>query len=295
MARLPQPGSDANVWGDVLNDFLSVEHSSNGTLRPNGSLAAKAADADVVHNTGAETVAGVKTFTSSPIIPSPSGTLAAANKQYVDSVAGAGASDATTSSNGIIRLAGDLGGAGTAAAAPVITANAITTTKIASGAVTTDKIADGTITNTDLSASAAIAKSKLAALAIVDADVSAISSGKITGLGGAATLNVGTAAGTVAAGNDTRIVGAEQSTNKGAANGYAPLVTSKVPTVNLGGAGADTTTFLRGDQTWALPPLGYVDVVTGNEARPANTRIIWIGGTTEPVNMQNLDVWLKAE
>jgi hypothetical protein len=194
-----------------------------------------------------------------------------------------------------VRLAGDLGGAGTTAAAPVIAANAITTTKIASGAVTTDKIADGTITNVDVSVSAAIAKSKLAALAIVDADVSSISTGKITGLGGAASLNVGTVTGTVAAGDDTRIVGAEQAANKGTANGYAPLVASKVPTANLGGAGADATTFLRGDQTWAMPPLGYVDVVTGNEARPANTRIIWIGGTTEPINMQNLDVWLKAE
>ena len=41
--------------------------------------------------------------------------------------------------------------------------------------------------------------------------------------------------------------------------------------------------------------LGFVDVSTGNEARPANARVIWIGGTTEPANMANLDVWLKAE
>ena len=39
--------------------------------------------------------------------------------------------------------------------------------------------------------------------------------------------------------------------------------------------------------------LGFVDVSTGNEARPANARVIWIGGTTEPVNMADLDVWLK--
>lgn len=39
--------------------------------------------------------------------------------------------------------------------------------------------------------------------------------------------------------------------------------------------------------------LGYVDVVTGNEPRPANARVIWIGGLTQPVNMNNLDVWLK--
>ena len=49
------------------------------------------------------------------------------------------ASDATTTTNGSVRLAGDLGGTGTTAAAPVITDNAITTSKIASGAVTDAK------------------------------------------------------------------------------------------------------------------------------------------------------------
>jgi lysophospholipase L1-like esterase len=32
MSRLPVPGSDNGVWGIVLNDFLSVVHSSDGTL-----------------------------------------------------------------------------------------------------------------------------------------------------------------------------------------------------------------------------------------------------------------------
>jgi hypothetical protein len=48
-------------------------------------------------------------------------------------------SDATTTTNGSVRLAGDLGGTGTTAAAPVITDNAITASKIASGAVTDAK------------------------------------------------------------------------------------------------------------------------------------------------------------
>lgn len=49
------------------------------------------------------------------------------------------AADATTTANGILRLAGDLGGTGTTAAAPVISDNAITTVKLASGAVTDAK------------------------------------------------------------------------------------------------------------------------------------------------------------
>jgi hypothetical protein len=30
MARLPTPGSDSGSWGDVLNEFLEVGHSSDG-------------------------------------------------------------------------------------------------------------------------------------------------------------------------------------------------------------------------------------------------------------------------
>lgn len=33
MARLPDPGKDDGVWGGVLNDFLSVEHNADGSLR----------------------------------------------------------------------------------------------------------------------------------------------------------------------------------------------------------------------------------------------------------------------
>jgi hypothetical protein len=33
MSRLPTPGSDSGVWGDVLNDFLLVAHNSDGSLK----------------------------------------------------------------------------------------------------------------------------------------------------------------------------------------------------------------------------------------------------------------------
>ncbi len=70
MSRLPTPGGDNNSWGDVLNDFLLVEHNADGSLKSGGSLSTKANDSAVVHNTGAETIAGVKTFTSAPVVPS---------------------------------------------------------------------------------------------------------------------------------------------------------------------------------------------------------------------------------
>lgn len=38
MPRLPLPGSDAGEWGTILNDFLSVEHNGDGTLKRSGAL-----------------------------------------------------------------------------------------------------------------------------------------------------------------------------------------------------------------------------------------------------------------
>ncbi|HSW91075.1 MAG TPA: hypothetical protein VLG09_00330, partial [Candidatus Saccharimonadales bacterium] len=163
MARLPVLGSDDGTWGQVLNDFLSVSHDGDGTLKNSAVTNAGAAvDSTVVHVTGAETVSGTKTFNASPVVPLPTLGSQAANKTYVDSVAGSGAPDATTSIKGIVQLAGDLGGTGTTAGAPVIS--------------------DGAITNAKVAAGAAIAKSKLAPLAISDSDVSAISESKVTNL-----------------------------------------------------------------------------------------------------------------
>jgi|GEM_PF-3237858 len=33
MARLPKPGSDQGVWGDILNDYLLQSHNADGLLK----------------------------------------------------------------------------------------------------------------------------------------------------------------------------------------------------------------------------------------------------------------------
>ncbi len=38
MSRLPDPGGDDGSWGDILNDFLFVAHTSDGTLKPLDSI-----------------------------------------------------------------------------------------------------------------------------------------------------------------------------------------------------------------------------------------------------------------
>lgn len=120
MARLPVPGSDDGTWGTILNDFLNVELNGDGTLkiRSDGTLA------NLMHVTGNESVSGTKAFSASPTVPTPTLGSQAANKTYVDSVASSGAPDATTSSKGIVQLAGDL--AGTAASPTVAKVNGVT-------------------------------------------------------------------------------------------------------------------------------------------------------------------------
>jgi hypothetical protein len=46
MSRLPTPGGDDNTWGDVLNDFLAVEHNTDGTLKKAADIADAKAKAD---------------------------------------------------------------------------------------------------------------------------------------------------------------------------------------------------------------------------------------------------------
>lgn len=125
MARLPTPGSDGGVWGGILNDFLLSAHNDDGTLKPQAITAAGGATDDtVVHNSGAEDVAGTKTFVASPVVPEPTSPSHAATKNYVDTTVSAGASDATTSSKGIVQLAGDLGGTAANPTVPALTGKA---------------------------------------------------------------------------------------------------------------------------------------------------------------------------
>ena len=67
----------------------------------------------------------------------PSASSDAANKAYVDATVSSGAPNATTTTTGLIKLAGDLAGSATS---PLIANNAISTIKVADGAITEAKI-----------------------------------------------------------------------------------------------------------------------------------------------------------
>lgn len=216
MPRLPKPGSDTGTWGTILNDFLDVSHNSDGSLKSSAVLAAgagtyskpvggipasdlsSAIQSELSNAASAVQLGGdLGGTTTSPMIAKLQGTTVNASSpsdmqvlsyngiagEWVPATVTSGSvSDATTGSKGIVQLAGDLGGSGTVASAPIISAGAITTGKLATGAVTSAIIANSTITTTNIASSAGIIKSQLAALNIVDADVSAISESKITNL-----------------------------------------------------------------------------------------------------------------
>ena len=71
--------------------------------------------------------------------------------------------------------------------------------------------------------------------------------------------------------------------SKGQPSGLAPLdANSKVPTVNLGGAGADNTKYLRGDQTWQVPAggttVGYVvEAFAASQATTTDAQTLYWG------------------
>lgn len=88
--RLPVPGADEGIWGDLLNQFLSIEHNTDGSLKmrsegyyklPSGGIpesdlsastrAAVDSAAGAVHTTGTESIGGAKTFTNRIVVNEP--------------------------------------------------------------------------------------------------------------------------------------------------------------------------------------------------------------------------------
>lgn len=246
MARLPVPGSDNGTWGDVLNDFLAVAHTSTGAIKAN------AVDSSAIQD---NSVSGAKLQDNS-IGDSKLNAGSGSNGQVLTKnnvaaggfewAAGGGAADATTTTKGIVQLAGDLSGTATAPTVPGLVTKANTSTTISAGT--------GLAGGGDLSANRTLS------------------------------ANFGTTAGTIAEGNDSRITGAEQTTNKGASGGYASLDGStkipiaQVPTGTTGSTvalGNHTHTF-----TFSLTSFfktGALTVTTGTQRLPIDGTYTIVG------------------
>lgn len=91
---------------DTLNELAAaLGDDPNFASTVTAALAAKAADSAVVHNTGAETVAGVKTFSSSPVVPAAAFPQAAVTNLVSDMAAKAPLASPTFT--GTVTLPGD--------------------------------------------------------------------------------------------------------------------------------------------------------------------------------------------
>lgn len=147
MARLPQPGGDAGNWGDILNEYLAQAHKADGSLRNDSVTGATITDGSIQEAQLASSVqaklnasAGTPSWTD--VTDKPAVIAAGATQADARAAIGAGTSN--------VVIAGDLAGT---PAAPVV----------ANGVITSAKIADGTIVSGDISVTAGIAKTQLAA------------------------------------------------------------------------------------------------------------------------------------
>jgi hypothetical protein len=272
MSRLPNPGQDDGTWGSILNDFLDVEHNPDGSLklRTDPALTSKytkpgtgipATDLDASSQTK---LAQAASAYQKPGAGIPETDLNNATQAKIDASAtayqkpapGIPSNDMTTA------VQTSLGKADTALqSAPVSSVNSKTGTVILSasdvGAPTT-LAGDSDVTVTTPSDGQVLTynttSSKWKNQAAPSAPVTSVA-----GKTGAVTLTEADIASLT-----SDLAATEKTANKGAASGYAPLDTSsKVPTTNLGGSGADATKFLSGDQTWTTLPAAPVTSVAG--------------------------------
>lgn len=72
MTRLPKPGSDDGQWGAILNDFLSVEHNADGSLKNVARPSDIAGKADL----NSPALTGTPTKNGSPILSQSDGNAA---------------------------------------------------------------------------------------------------------------------------------------------------------------------------------------------------------------------------
>jgi hypothetical protein len=101
MARLPQPGGDSGNWGNILNEYLSVTHSADGTLKTDSVGAAQL-------KPGSITQASL----SSSVQASIDGKQAAGSYATTTDLTNGLASKANTTSVGAINGIASLGGDG---------------------------------------------------------------------------------------------------------------------------------------------------------------------------------------
>lgn len=101
----------------------------------------------------------------------------------------------------------------------------------------------------------------------------------ISYLAGVLTITPNLGAGGFAAYSDSRITGAEQAANKNATNGYAGLTSGLVAAAQLGSGTPSSSTYLRGDRTWAAVAAGGHVIYSGGTLETQRAGLNFVGAT----------------
>lgn len=231
MARLPIPGDDVGSWGGILNDFLSVELNSDGTLKKAGAITTAQTTADTAQTNANNRVPLSYLDTDVTLATNSDYKIASqkAIKSYVDSSLSSGTPDATASTKGKLRLAGDIGGTADVPTVPALANRVIKTGDTMTGKLTlpsiqitggspindyvlmTDNVGNGTWKPVP-SAPVTSVNSKQGVVVLNPSDI---------GLGNV--NNTSDASKPISSATQTALNAKESTANKGVANGYAGL------------------------------------------------------------------------
>lgn len=147
MARLPIPGSDQRNWGDILNDYLSQAHKSDGTLKDDIVSESSLAPAVV---TKLNTVAGSQgaTGATGPAgAQGPQGNAGAAGATGASGAAGPTGAAGNAGATGPSGTAGATGATGPTGTAGAVGATGPTGTQGATGPAGPGGSTDLSVTN----------------------------------------------------------------------------------------------------------------------------------------------------
>lgn len=286
----PTPDATSSVKGKVR---LTGDLGGTSDSPTVPGLTTKATDSAVVHNSGDESVAGIKTFSSSPIVPTPTSPTHTANKTYVDGVVGTGSTpDADASTKGKVQLGGELAGISSTAAAPTIK-NMLRVFNVKDyGAIGDGSTDDLTAIQNAINAATSVGGIVFFPAATYIVSNSIVPKNNVTLQG---VQNISILKMSASAGRTIKLINAaltnftiDSMTFSGSVNSF-PTVPTRTRTIS--GNGAETAVYITGDQDPFTAGTGAISNITLRNCKIQNHSAlpIRISGTTGTIKVVDCD------